>query len=369
MVNFTFKKILAVLLIGTVGTGATLYATGAVQKPDYGIKDKGDWGEIEDNTVAVISSMYVYNPNSFGLNLSNVNASYEMKMNDITLAKGNKSGIAIPEDKNKTINLTSRLKTGKVPDWWASHLQNRESSNLELPIEIDAKVFSRSFSFSTVAYTDTIQTDIDSQLNKAFSNVEGNYSWSPTGTDIGETDIEVWDVQAYWGEVDRETTNLMIDMSIRNPNSYPIPIPQLTGDLTMNNIEIAEWDANDVEIVNAADDTTIQPGETQEITIKVAMDNDKIDDWFVSHVANDEQTQASTEIKFAFDVAGQKLTFPQDGMECGFSFKTAILVDNQESGGGFDGCSYSGGDNSDSEQGEESSDNETDDGILDDSLL
>lgn len=368
--NFTLKKALAAVLVGAIGTGATLYATGVIQEPGYGVQDKGDWGEIENNTVNVISSVYVYNPNSFGLNLSNVNVSYKLKMNDILLAQGNKSGVAIPEEENKTIELVSRLQAGNVPDWWASHLQNGESSELEVPVQIDVKAFSRNFSFSTTAHTDTIQTDIDSQLNKAFSNVEGNYSWSPTSTEIGETRIVVDDVSAYWGDVSREETNLMIDMSIKNPNSYPIPVPQFTGGLNMNSIRLAEWDANNVEIANAADDAMIQPGETQEVTVKAAMDNDKIDDWFLSHVEKDERTDASTEIKFAFDVADQKLTFPQDGMKCDFSFRTAILVDDQDSGGSFDGCNYSGtSDGSNQSQEDDSSDNQTDDGLIEDDLM
>jgi LEA14-like dessication related protein len=369
--NFTIKKAVFAFLIVSVGTGATLYATGVIQKPSYGIQDKGDWGEIENNTVNVISSVYVYNPNSFGLNLSNVNASYSLKMNDVLLAEGSKAGISIPEEENKTINLVSRLKTEKVPEWWVSHLQNSESSEMKIPVKIDAGLFSRNFSFSTTAYTDTIETDIDSQLGSSFSNVEGNYSWSPTGTEIGETRIVVDDVSAYWGEVDMQETDLMIDMEIRNPNSYPIPVPQLKGGLEMNEVSIAEWDANNVEITNAAQDAMIQPGETQEITVKASMDNDKINDWFLSHVANDEKTDANTDIKFAFDIAGQTLTFPQDGMNCRFEFQTAILEDNQEAGGSFNGCDYSQmqSDSSSQEDEDGSTENSTEDGLVEDGLL
>jgi LEA14-like dessication related protein len=197
----------------------------------------------------------------------------------------------------------------------------------------------RSFTVDGISYSDEIETDLESKMNQAVGQIEGTYSWSPTGAEITETDIEIVDGSASFGKVTRKSTPLIVDLELRNPNSYPIPVPQFNGELNMNSVELAKWQANEVTVTKAPENGVIPPGETQEVTLRVDMSNEKIDEWFVSHAAQDEQTEGEINFRLGFDVAGQTLQIPRNGgLSCGFNFQTGILVDDQETDSEFQGC-------------------------------
>lgn len=336
-------KLLSIFVIGVSGITAGAFATGVLGVPKAGLVDKGDWQDVSNETVNISSTGYVYNPNNFALNLSNLDVAYRLKMNGVVLAKGAKEGISIEKDSNQTISVLTSLKPEKIPRWWASHLKNGEKSNVKVPLSAEISLFSKPLKLSGYSHKDTIETDIESMMDNSVSEIRGNYSWSLTGADVTETRLEVLGGSAEFGKVSRDNTEFLIDLKIHNPNDYAIPIPQFTGDLEMNTIRVVEWDANNVEVVNGGSDAVIAPGETRNIEIKAVMTNDKIDDWFVSHAANRERTEGKINLKLAFDVAGNRLEFPSsEGINCGFSIRTGILVDNQTSSSSYEGCSYEG---------------------------
>lgn len=336
--NLTAKKILLAVVATSVISAGVAYKTGAIAKPDAGLVDKGDWLLEED--IRVESSAYIYNPNPVGLNLSNFSADYILKMNGVKLAEGTKHGVRIPENGNRTINFTTDLETDNIPAWWVTHLSRGEESQLMIPVEASLRVGPLPLSFSGYSYTDKIETDIEGSLSSSLSEIEGSYSRN-LGPEIGlesnSFDIEVVNASARFGEVDRESTELVIPIEIRNRNSYPIPTPRLGGDLELNGVRIAEFDANDLE---GAEDTNIPPGQTKEVTVRAEMSNERIDDWFQSHVRKGEKTDAELSVYFIFEVGDTSISIPSDdGMTCRFDFATMILVDQKADTDGFSGCS------------------------------
>lgn len=330
------KKVLGALgVLAVIGGGVAV----AVDKPQYGLQDRGDWGAVTEDSINITSQGYVYNPNSFGVNMSSLSIAYRVKMNDIALAEGFKEGLQIDSEENNTVEVETTLKPEKVPEWWVSHMRNGEVSQLEVPLTIDFMALNRSFTVDGISYSDEIETDLESKMNQAVGQIEGTYSWSPTGAEITETDIEIVDGSASFGKVTRKSTPLIVDLELRNPNSYPIPVPQFNGELNMNSVELAKWQANEVTVTKAPENGVIPPGETQEVTLRVDMSNEKIDEWFVSHAAQDEQTEGEINFRLGFDVAGQTLQIPRNGgLSCGFNFQTGILVDDQETDSEFQGC-------------------------------
>lgn len=329
------RRVLILAAAAVIGGGAA-YFTGVIAKPSAGLVDRGDW--VTGDGINVESSAYVHNPNPLGLNLSNLSADYRLKMNGVELARGEKEGVHIPKNENHTVTFTSNLNTGKIPDWWVTHLENGEESELEIPIAAGMKLGPLPLS-GGYTYTDTISTDIESSLSSALSKVEGNYSRDMSGgvgLDATSFDIEVVDASARFGQVSRETTEILIPLEIRNRNSYAVPAPQLGGNLELNGVRIAEFTANNVE---TADDTVIPPGETRKVTVTAEMSNGKIDEWFRSHARKEEKTDAALNVYFEFDVEGATFRVPSDdGMTCRFDFATQILVDEKADTQGFQGC-------------------------------
>lgn len=333
MISFTKKRAALGLVVLLAGGGAAAYATGIVAKPAAGLLDRGDW--VTDGELKVRSSAYVHNPNPVRLNLSTLEASYRLEMNSITLASGTRSGLFIPRNENRTLEFTTDLRTGNVPAWWVSHLENSETSRLEVPVTASVKIGPVPLSYGGYSYTDTISTDIESKLSESISRIEGSYSRQLGALEATEFEVEITDASARFGDVDGEVTELVIPLTVRNPNSYPMPTPQFSGELEMNDVRLAAFDANNVR---TASDASIPPGESREVTVLAQMSNEKLDDWFVSHARNAEKTDARLDVRLAFDVQGATVTVPEDGMTCRFSFATMILVDEKAPVEGFRGC-------------------------------
>lgn len=335
--NLSRTKI-AVSLIAAIGiSGGAAYQMGVIDKPSAGLVDKGDW--VTEDVIKVESMAYVHNPNPLGLNLSGLSADYALKMNDVVLAEGTKKGLNIPKDTNRTINFTSDLQTSNIPRWWSRHLSNGEESELEVPVTASLKLGPIPLS-GTYTHTDSISTDIEGSLTSSLSEMEGNYSRDmASGIDMDATDLEleIIDASARFGEVDRETTEVMLSLRVRNRNSYPVPTPQLGGDLDLNDIQVVRFTANDIQ---EADDAVIPAGESREITVSADMSNEKIDEWFRSHIRKQEKTDAELTIYFEFEVGDASFRIPSDsGMNCRFDFATEILVDQKAETAGFQGCS------------------------------
>jgi LEA14-like dessication related protein len=178
-------------------------------------------------------------------------------------------------------------------------------------------------------------------LNQAMADIEGTFTGP--GTTVAGVDtrprIEIQGGSASWGQITRDTTNLRVTVNVYNPNSYPIPVPGLDGDLRMNDVVVGEWTGDDAQLLDGPADRLIAPDTSRETTFTVAIDNEKIDDWFVTHVKNGEQTQASTTMRLRFDIGDIQFYIPENGgMTCRFSFSTAILEDRNTNDGTFQGC-------------------------------
>lgn len=379
MISLTKTRLAIALLVAIAGTGGAAYATGVIQKPEYGLEDRGDWGEVENQSVEIVSSGWVYNPNPFKLNVSTLDIGYAVTMNGVKLARGGKKGLYIPSKNNTTIDVSTTLEPDKVPKWWVTHLRNDEESNLRVPINLQLKIFGYPITIDGVSYTDKIETDIESMMDSSVSKIKGNYSYQTVPETVltpgAETTIQVKDASAKFGKIDSESTRLLIDLKLHNPNDYTIPTPQFNGELLMNQVEVADWQANEVS-ESTAGNAKIGAGETREVRFKVKIDNSKMDDWFVSHAANNERTDGRLNVRLGFDLFGQTVTLPPGGIRCDFSFQTAILEDNQKSSNDFEDCQKavfdsdreSSGSSTDTDRNDSDSENQsTDDGFLDSS--
>jgi LEA14-like dessication related protein len=150
-----------VSVLAAVGLGGAAFASGVIQAPQTGLEDKGDWGKVTENSINITSTGYVANPNSFGVNLSNLDVSYRLEMNGVGLAEGGKRGIAIEKNANQTISVNTRLNPDKVPSWWVTHLRNDEESRVDVPLTVELKILSFPIKLSGYSYTDTIETDLE----------------------------------------------------------------------------------------------------------------------------------------------------------------------------------------------------------------
>lgn len=326
-------KFLLIGIVALVALIAVLVVLGVLGVPGAELEDNS-WGEVDEERIEVITTITVDNPNPFGIG-DDADVEYTVSLEDIQLAEGSGEDVGIDSGESQ-LEFRTDIRYQRIPAWWSAHLNNDEVSALAVDATVHTSVGPFSGSPSGT-YEDEVDTDIEGALDEGFSEFEGEYSAAnsgvraPDGTAVEPT-VEIENATTEWGEVTENRTEILLTLSIHNPNAYPIPTPGFTGKLAMNNITMADWDAGDVEVRNASDDATIPPGETEERVLVVVMDNQNVPPWFASHVEAEEYSFVEITGKLAFSVSGSTVEIPRegDGVRCTFDLHTSIFVEQDE---------------------------------------
>lgn len=231
-----------------------LFVLGVLGIPDAGLEDNS-WGEVDDTRIEVITTVWLDNPNPLGFG-GDTDVEYDVELQNVRLADGEGTGLGVPPGRS-THNLSTDLYYNRLPEWWASHLNNDEVSALKVAATAHTSVGPLSGSPSGT-YEDTIDTDTEGALDDGFSEFEGTYNGpvgdAVVGGNLVEPSVQIERVSVTWGNVIRNETEINVEMAINNPNTYPIPTPAFKGDLTFNEIPVADWEAGEVELLEADDD-------------------------------------------------------------------------------------------------------------------
>jgi len=358
------KLVVAVVLLVVVIAAA--FVTGLLGTPSAGLEDHGDWGNVTENRTEIITTVWVDNPNPVGIKVSDsVEVSYQLTLNDVQLATGGKSGISVPSG-NNTVPVSTYLHNEDIAPWWVSFVNDNETIPVraESTAKLDGMVSATADlpTYETTLLTNS--TPVITALSEVASGTEGEYTETLSGDELEDrlgssvgddlvsdgslTDTEsevtvgyeIREGWAEWGEVDENTTTVYFHFRVHNPGDVPVPAsPENVGiNVDMNGVEMFSGQANDTTLVNAdefaVDDSlggrVLEPGETQNAVYAVEMDNDKIDDWFRSHVTNGEQTDIRTEMKLVFSIGDVEFAVPAENpIAYTCELQTAILVDDQ----------------------------------------
>lgn len=301
------------------------------------------WGPVDEDEVTVNTTLEVDNPNPVGLGMGVDSVDYVLVMNDVPLAEGAVGEVDLPTG-TSTTNLTTAVAVDRIPEWWATHVDRGEQSDLDIEATIHAGVgpISRS---PTITHSDTVETDLEQTMADAVEEFEGNYTGPTIGIDpiTIEPQINIVDSDATWGEVDEAETQILLHFTIHNPNDYPIPVPTFAGSMEFNEVVIGDWDANDVDLVEGPEDAFIPSESQREVILGVTIDNQRFAEWFPTHVDNEERTTARINAQLAIQLSGFTILLPpgDDAISCTYDIQTAILID-QESGVLDRDCSVAG---------------------------
>lgn len=326
---------------GLLALLGVLFVAGVIGVPDTGL-ESNEWGEVDEQRIEVLSTVWVENPNPVGASVDRVE--YDLAMNDVPLASGETEGVALPPGR-ETITLRTDLDYTRLPSWWQRHVENDEVGDVRVGATVHTDVAGRQIE-RPVTYEDEVETDVEGMLADALSELEGEYTATDAGTgDVAgvatEPTVEVRDTDAQWADVTENETTLHATFEVHNPNAYPIPTPGFAGEFAMNGVEVLQWDANDVDVVRGPADGVLPPQSTREVVVAVRLDNDRFAEWFATHVDADEQTDATLTTQLAFSVADYEVRIPAEGdaMRCEYDLNTSIFVD-QEAGLDRRSCSF-----------------------------
>ncbi|WP_439026164.1 LEA type 2 family protein [Haloarchaeobius sp. DT45] len=319
------------LLVAVVGVGAPSVD---------GVENR--FGDVNESTTVVVSEIGVHNPNPIGSGFLDVTADYEIGMNGITMATGRKENIQTPPG-NSTLELRTDLQNEKIPAWWASHIQNDEQTQVAIDARLNAGLVGRSFSVPTQKRS--IQTDMLSSFNSTETR-EVNAD-QPL---VSDPVLYVNETAGQWGNATNETTPIVLDFYIYNPKPYPIPISQIDYAIFMNELTVGNG-TNTQEYV-------LQPGEVTQVRTVTRIENDRLDEWWVTHVQNDQVTQLRIEFDATLEVSGTKVTVPMDAFTHRETIETDIFGTKD---GSTAGNETAAGEDSASDEGDENaSEDDTD---------
>lgn len=296
----TVKVAVAVFGVMTLSIGGA-WAIGFIGTPSVVGVDNA-FGPVNESTTVIESSVIINNPNPFGVQLGGLAIDYAVEMNGIRMATGGREGVEIEGQGNSTISLTTLMDNEKLPPWWASHVRNGENTSLVIDASIRSELLDRSFE-------PHINKSINTSIVSAF-NTDDDRPINADKPALSDPILWLNSTSGSWGTVTNETTDIDMAFDLYNPNLAPIAISNLGYEIRMNNVTMGEGETEQ--------SVAIPPGGTETVYAKTVLQNTNLDEWWVTHLQNNQTTTLEIEFYARVDLSaagGGSTRVPLDSIE------------------------------------------------------
>ena len=234
------------------------------------------WAFVNETVTAIESTVLIHNPTPISATLKHLK--YTICLNGLDFATGCCSEPAdIPAQGDAEVKLMTYVKNERIPAWWVSHVEAGEKT--EATISGVATVEALDMTFDVpFQYSGEFETHMEEQadINQPFDIVLLSLPL------VGDISITVKKVDTSWGEVTDETTQLIHIAHVYNPNDFDIPVTNMSYVIEANGICLAEGEQ--------PLSTLLLAKSTTHLTLFTYIDNTLLDDWWVSHIQNNETT-------------------------------------------------------------------------------
>jgi len=267
-----------VLVVAAVGMIGAAVALGILGVPGVaGVEN--NFGEVNSSTTVIETNLTVDNPNPIGVSLGSVVVNYTVSMNDVRMATGEKRGVSV-EAGTSTLTFRTLMDNERIPAWWVSHLRADERTALRVDATVSGLLGQQ---VETTPVTRTVETDIIGEFNSTETR--------PVNADlpvVGNPVAYINRTSATWGDVSREESTIDANFVVYNPNEFPIVLTEISYEATMNDIDLGDG-TTEREYV-------IPPGETRTVEAMVVLENERLDEWWATHL----QRNQVTDLRIAF---------------------------------------------------------------------
>ncbi len=315
-----------VVLLVVAGAVGGAFATGVLGAPGVeGVDNR--FGGVNETRTVIATDVIVSNPNPLSANLSGIGVDYAVQMNGIEMADGEKDGVSI-DTGTTAIPLRTTLANERIPTWWVSHIQNGEHTTLRADANVTSETLGETFE------APEITRSIDTDLLSAFNSTETR-EVNANSTVVSDPVLYVNETSAEWGNATEDRTELKLTFVVHNPKSYPVAVSELGYDISMNDVDVGDG-ATESEYV-------IPPHSTETIEATTYIENDRLDEWWVSHLERNQTTDLRIDFSAKLDAGGTTFTVPLDPLTYEKTFETDIFG-NKASGTDSTGDSSADGD-------------------------
>jgi LEA14-like dessication related protein len=283
-------KIAATVLGVVVASLVGAVALGAVGAPSVEDVDNR-FGDVTEETTIIHTDLVVNNPNPIDIQLGNTTINYTVRMNDVPIAAGNRTGLDLQQG-NSTLAFRTAMDNEQIPPWWRTHIENGERTAVNINATVQTSILGeRQFD---ITQKREVETDLIGQFNSEETRPVNADDPPPV---MSNPVLYVNRTSAEWGTVTREETPIDMAFQLYNPQTLPYTISELGYEITMNGVLVGEGQTEDI--------AAIPPGATETVRTDAAIINGNLDEWWVTHLQNDQRTQLR--IEFYAVISGEEL--------------------------------------------------------------
>lgn len=306
---------IAVALAGIVLllVGAAVVGVLAFDRPRVAGVDN-DWGEVTENRTEIETQIAVKNPRLLELADGVTNVRYTVSLNDVRIADDRVERVDVSGDRD-AISTTTWANNDKIPEWWASHINRNETTTVRVNPTVVTEAVGLTFPAKAQTRTRTVRTNMLEPLQSERTR---------TLDAFGRTLLIVNETSAHWGNATAERTPLNASATITNPTSVPIPVVDIGYTIRMNGVRVGHSTADQR--------TVIPPHSTRTVRTRAIIDNSKLDQWWVTHVRNNETTNMTVDFHATVEFMGQQRRIPLDFLTFERTFETDIFGESDSIG-------------------------------------
>ena len=312
-------RVAVTVVAGLALAGGGAFAAGFLGVPAVESVDNR-FGDVNESVSEVETTLTIDNPNPVGASLGGVRVNYSVAMNDVTMATGEKRGVSVGSGTSR-LNLTTDLRNDRIPAWWVSHVNSGESSDLAVDATVTSSTLGRSVSFQPA--NRDVDTDILGQFNSSEDQeIDAN---APL---VSDPVLVVEERNASWGEATSQETPIDLTFQVHNPKASPVVVSSVGYDITMNEVDVGDGET--------AETVTIPGGETRAVAFPTTIRTQALDDWWVSHLQNDQVTNLTIDFYAEIQPPGseESIRVPLDGMTYEHTIETDLFGNKGESADG-----------------------------------
>lgn len=269
---------------------------------------------VNESTTLIETDLVLSNPNPVGVRLGEATVTHSVRMNGIEMGSGRREGLRITDGRT-TVNLTTAIDNRKIPAWWVRHVRNGERTRLTTRASVEVPLLDRT---AAVSDTRTIETHITDGLNSTEPH--------PVNASvplIADPVLVINRTSATWGTVTREATPLATELVVSNPQEFPFVISRIDYTITMNDIAVGNGTTGRSYTIPAESHRTIRANATVE--------NDRLDEWWVSHIRRNQHTDLRVAFTAVVELPGDTtVRIPLDGLGYTSTIETDILTNGSE---------------------------------------
>ena len=307
---------LAAAVVGLLVVSAGgAYALGVVGAPSVEAVDNR-FGDVDDETTVIETDLVVNNPNPIGVQLGETTVEYTVRMNEVSMATGGREGLAV-ERGNATLDFQTEMNNTRIQPWWVSHVRAGERTEVTIDATVSTSLLGeRAFDFTQKR---EVETDIIGQFNSEETREINADDPPPTAEN---PILYVNRTAAEWGSVGESETPIDMAFDVYNPQTEPYAITEIGYEITMNDVELGEG-ATEEEYV-------IPGGATETIRTEAIIHNNRLGEWWVTHLQNDQVTELRIEFDAVVELpTGEEIRVPLEELTYERTIETDVF-DNKD---------------------------------------